>query len=178
MNQQANWLKIDQDYFGTVDNAFIPCFQSMTIHCFGRMVLSYPTFDAALIDVLSLGSRCQLLVDDILDLTGIVCHLALVIKLRTSGIDLIVIPFYGSMHLVSGDRQMNTEMNSLKEAQISWSNVIFFKCVSERGMCCGQYQRMVILGLGQVQSSFFYSPGYTESQVIEVITTFAWLMFG
>ena len=33
------------------------------------------------------------------------------------------------------------------------------------GICCGQYQRMVILDW--TESNLPYSPGYTESQVIE-----------
>ena len=76
------------------------------------------------------------------------------------------------MHLVSGDRQMNTEMNYTRKFELVGSNAIL--CVSER-ICCGQYQRVVIFT--GTESNLPYSPGYTESQVIEVIATFAWLMF-
>ena len=77
------------------------------------------------------------------------------------------------MHLASGDRQMNTEMHYTRKFELVGSNAIL--CVSERDMLWsisknGYFQT-------GTESNLPYSPGYTESQVIEVIATFAWLMF-
>ena len=46
------------------------------------------------------------------------------------------------MHLASGDRQMNTEMNCSRKLKLVICIGIYMFL---NGICCGQYQRVVIL---------------------------------